>query len=346
MRRTKIYIQAAEQISIQQPLSQQWMADPLIHHELFVQALNPSFGDYIAPKDARRMGNLIKRALVTALKVLKDTGIEHPDAFITGTSIGSLTYTDRFIQEMVENDEQALSPTYFMQSTHNTVGSTLAIYTKSHGYNITYSHGSCSFDKALLDAWMQMNLGKINTALVSGFDEMSESYFELLKKTERVGIDGMVPCGEVSMSMMLNTSNKAGCLCELAGISTGCFTSLEEVKKQVEDMLAGADMGIDDVNLVMTGKNGNPENDQCYSETLQSIMPNVPQLHYKHIFGENFTSSALGVYAASHCLSQGCVPHFLYEDPCQSSPNEKINNIILFNQMNGQEYTFVLLKAI
>lgn len=111
-------------------------------------------------------------------------------------------------------------------------------------------------------------------------------------------------------------------------------------------MLAGADMGIDDVNLVMTGRNGNPENDKCYSETLQSIMPNVPQLHFKHVFGENFTSSALGVYAASHCLSQGCVPHFLYEDSCQSSPNEKINNIILFNQMNGQEYTFVLLKAI
>ena len=101
-----------------------------------------------------------------------------------------------------------------------------------------------------------------------------------------------------------------------------------------------------DAYFMMTGKNGNPKNDKCYSETLQSIMPNVPQLHYKHIFGENFTSSALGVYAASHCLSQGCVPHFLYEDPCQSSPNEKINNIILFNQMNGQEYTFVLLKAI
>ena len=111
-------------------------------------------------------------------------------------------------------------------------------------------------------------------------------------------------------------------------------------------MLVAADMSIDDVNLVMTGKNGNPENDKCYSETLHFIMPNVPQIHYKHIFGENFTSSALGVYAASHCLNQGYVPHFLYEDASQFSQNKKIKNIILFNQMNGQEYSFVLLKAI
>ena len=111
-------------------------------------------------------------------------------------------------------------------------------------------------------------------------------------------------------------------------------------------MLAGANMSIDDVNLVMTGKNGNPKNDKCYSETLHSIMPNVPQLHYKHIFGENFTSSALGVYAASHCLNRGYVPNFLYEDPCQSSPNQKVNNILLFNQMDGNEYSFVLLKTV
>ena len=90
MQRTKIYIQAAEQISIQEPLSQQWMTEPLIHTEPSVRALNPSFGDYIAPKDARRMGNLIKRALVTTLKVFKDTGIDNPDAFISGTSIGRL----------------------------------------------------------------------------------------------------------------------------------------------------------------------------------------------------------------------------------------------------------------
>ena len=120
----KVYIQAAEQISIQSPLSEEWMNAPISYEEPLVKAVNPSFRDYLAPNEARRMGNLMKRALVTSLKVLKDTGIEHPDAIITGTCLGSLDYTVRILDDLVENGEETVSPTYFMQSTHNTVGFT------------------------------------------------------------------------------------------------------------------------------------------------------------------------------------------------------------------------------
>ena len=154
MNRRRIFIQAAEQISIQAPLSTQWMDDPVIFKEPFVKAQSPSFRDYIDAREVRRMSPIMKRALVTALSVIKETGISHPDAIITGTSIGSLDYTERFLDDLSENGEQALSPTYFMQSTHNTVSSALAIYTKTHGYNTTYSHGSISFDLTILDAWM------------------------------------------------------------------------------------------------------------------------------------------------------------------------------------------------
>ena len=170
-----IYIQAAEQISIQVPLSEQWMDEPAYYDEAsLVKAQNPSFRDYMAANEARRMGNIMKRALATTLKLLSETGVEHPDAIITGTCLGSLDYTERFLDSIVENNEQTVSPTYFMQSTHNTVGSALAIYTKTHGYNTTYSHSGTSFDLTLLDAWMQMQLGKISTALVGGHDEMTD----------------------------------------------------------------------------------------------------------------------------------------------------------------------------
>ena len=65
----KVYIQAAEQISIQNPLSEAWMEEPIVYHEPFVKAVNPAFREYIAPNEARRMGNIMKRALVTSLKV-------------------------------------------------------------------------------------------------------------------------------------------------------------------------------------------------------------------------------------------------------------------------------------
>ena len=343
MQRNPIYIQAAEQISIQQPLSEEWMDDPIRYDDVLVKAVNPPFRDYLAPNDVRRMGNLMKRALVATLKVLDETHIPHPGAVIAGTSLGSLDYSERFLDALTVNNEQTLSPTFFMQSTHNTVGSTLSIYTKNHGYNTTYSHGALSFDLALLDAWMQMQLDKISTALVGGYDEMVDNYFDLLRKTGYVGVPGMVPCSETTMSMMLNTDGAQDHLCELAGISILHSPDADRLMSQVEKLLREANLSWADISAVMTGVNGNAENDKPYQELTERLFPDKPLLHYKHIFGENHTSSALGIYAAAHCLRRGTIPSFMY-DTQHSSPCESPQNILFVNLTGGLDYSFVLLK--
>lgn len=40
------------------------------------------YRDYLNPIKTRRYGRLLKRALVTAMKAIKISGIEHPDAII------------------------------------------------------------------------------------------------------------------------------------------------------------------------------------------------------------------------------------------------------------------------
>ena len=307
----KVYIQAAEQISIQNPLSEEWMDQPIVYHEPFVKAVNPAFREYIAPNEARRMGNIMKRAIVTSLKVLKETGIEHPDAIITGTSIGSLDYTEKFLDALVENGEESLSPTYFMQTTHNTVSSAISIYTGTHSYNTTYSHGGISFELALKDAWMQFWLGQISNALVGGHDEMVQSYYELLRKTGYVGIEGMVPCSECSMSMMLNTEASTDNLCELAGVSVFRMKSIQNIRKHLERLLKETQLDLAAIQTVMTGVNGNPENDQLYQPVLDELFPQAKHLEYKHLFGENFTVSALGLYAAAHQMKKQGMPVML-----------------------------------
>lgn len=340
-----VFIQAAQQISIQQPLSEQWLTAPIFYQQPLVQAINPSFRDFISPNEARRMGSIMKRAIVTTLKVLSDTNITNPDAIITGTCMGCMDYTEKFLHTMVENREQTLSPTYFMQSTHNTVSSALAILTKSHGYNVTYSHGLLSFESALLDAWMQMQLGRISTALVGGYEEMVQSLYELLKKTGYIGLSGMVPCGEVSMSMMLSQHATPNSLCQIAGISVCNEPSIEELKIEIDKLLQQADMTYCDVDAVMTGINGKAAHDRYYREMTDLLFPDVPLLHYKHLFGENFTVSALGLYAAAHCLKRGSVPPFMYDDN-SSNRCDSLHGMFLLNQMNGQEYSLILLKRI
>ncbi len=343
--KNRVYIQAAEQISMQQPLSLQWMESPECYDgQLYVRALDPVFRNYISGSEVRRMGSVMKRALVTSLKVLSDAGVEHPDAIITGTCFGCMEYTNRFLNDMIENGEQTLSPTFFMQSTHNTVGSTLGIYTKTHGYNATYSHGGTSFELAVLDAWMQMQLGKIRTALVGGHDEMIESFYTLFQKTSYVGIPGMVPCGEVSVSMLLATEKSDNALCELAGISICHRPAISVLKQKIEKMLAEAGLSLREVGAVMTGINGNEKNDAVYYAMIDQLFKDKLIMHYKHLFGENFTAPAFSLYAAAHCLHQGVVPSVLCVADAGGIKEKKIDNLLLINQEEGKDISLILLK--
>ena len=319
------------------------MDEPILYDtESFVKAINPSFKEYMAPNEVRRMSNIMKRAIVTTKKVLQETNIEHPDAIITGTSIGSLDYTEKFLDAMVANNEMTMSPTHFMQSTHNTVGATLGIYTKTHGYNSTYSHGGVSFELSLLDAWMQLQLREIDNALVTGHDEMVQSYYELLTKSGYVGQRGMTPCGEVAMSMLLNTKKTPDALCEMCGVNVGCISDPDDAINQIDKLLKDCGVSRTEVGAVVTGINGKPENDEMYDRIADNAFPSTPLLHYKHIFGENFTSPALAVYAMAHCLKRGIVPEFMeYEN---RGGHEENNIILLLNYSNEADFSVIILK--
>lgn len=345
MENRRVYIQAASQVSIQEPLSEEWMNDPKTYTQQNVGAIDPQFRDFLPANDARRMGKIMKRALITAIKVINDSGIKNPEAIITGTGKGCLEYTEKFLDDMVENNEQMLSPTFFMQSTHNTIGSTLGIYTKTHSYNVTYSHGGFSFDQALLDAWIQIKTYRINNALIGGYDEMVESYFNLLRRAEYVGLEGMVPCGEVAMSMIVGTKVNDTTLCEISGIKIFNNIHINCLKIEIEQMLSSANMTFEDICAIMTGVNGRQDNDEYYKIVTSHLFGGVPILQYKNIFGENYTSSALGIYASAHCLYRRIIPDFLFFDGNDCKIKEK-KCMIFLNHTRNNDCSIILLKKI
>lgn len=141
------------------------------------------YKEYISPKEGRRMGKLMKAATLTSLMALREAGIECPDAIITATANGMLETSEKFLVDMVDNGEETLSPTLFMQSTHNTIGSAIAIRTQCHGYNITYTQGKDSMKWALRDAERLIRMGKAKTVLVGCHDESSplfQSFYDYL----------------------------------------------------------------------------------------------------------------------------------------------------------------------
>ena len=138
--------------------------------------------EYISPGEARRMGKLLKAATVTSLKALRQAGVERPDAIITATAYGMLETSEKFLLDMLENGEETLSPTLFMQSTHNAIGSSIAIRTKCHGYNVTYTQGKDSLQWALRDARRLIETGKAKTVLVGCHDEATPTLQDLFRR--------------------------------------------------------------------------------------------------------------------------------------------------------------------
>lgn len=126
---------------------------------------------YVSAAEARRMTPQMRQLVALARQALQEAAIPQPDAIVCATQWGCMAQSMRFLQDMLASDEQELKPTPFIQSTHNTVASLIAILTGNHGYNCTYSQSRRSLDCALLDIRCQMALGRIRSALVLEFDE-------------------------------------------------------------------------------------------------------------------------------------------------------------------------------
>lgn len=106
----------------------------------FIQSGEPDYGEWIDVRQLRRMSRIIKMGVTAAQIALKEAGIERPDGVITGTGYGCLEDTGLFLNKMIINKEEALNPTPFMQSTHNTIGSQIALLLQCQGYNQTFTH--------------------------------------------------------------------------------------------------------------------------------------------------------------------------------------------------------------
>lgn len=326
----KIYIKSATQISMQQPLSEEWLTAPLVQTETYVRSQDPNFREWLNPLESRRMGKIMKRAIVTATAAMKEAGITTPDAIITGTGLGCIENTELFLEQLCREGEEMLKPTNFMQSTHNTISSLIAIRTKCHGYNTTYSHRCISFDSALADAFIQLSISDIDTALVMGHDEMTPSYFTILRRMGYVGQPGEVPASEASVAMMLTSGAPEGALCEVVAVEqTYGLSRLKSLSV--------------DIDALLVGTNGNATHDAVYDDICK-LLPAVPRLHYKHLFGECYSASALGVYAVAHLLQRGVVPAMMRCDG--GTEDLRVNNLLFVNHSDGKNVSYILLRRV
>ncbi|MDR1676558.1 MAG: beta-ketoacyl synthase chain length factor [Tannerella sp.] len=345
-----VYIQSVSQISAQLPLSDAWFEAPVYHEADRVATLDPDFTASLSPVQSRRMCRLLKRVIVTSRTALKSAGVEMPDAIISGTGLGCIDNTEKFLHAILKNGEQYLQPTYFMQSTHNIISSLIAIDLKCHGYNNTYVHRGVSFEHALLDALLQFRQRRIRTALTGGYDEITDYFYLFLGRlgewnfTYAPAVSPKQRCfaGEAAVSMLLSDECSERTLCEINGVELLFRPSAADMCRVLDTLLTQAGCSLTDVDAVMTGVNNHPQNDPVYEAAAAGLFAGRPQAQYKHLFGHSFTSSALGIYAAAVCLRNGRIPAHLMT--AREEALDPVRRILFYNHYNNTSHSLTLLS--
>jgi hypothetical protein len=163
------YISAASTISHQPTFQNEGFSASILPLEAASSLISPDYKDFIDAGLLRRMSKILRMSVACAKDCIQQAGIAQPDAIIVGTGLGCLLDTEKFLNNVLTL-KSLLSPTAFIQSTHNTMAGQISLSIGNHGYNMTHTQNALSFELALLDAMLLLDEGEKNI-LVGAADE-------------------------------------------------------------------------------------------------------------------------------------------------------------------------------
>ncbi len=355
----EVFINGIGNISPQETFDNNLFLEDIVQHEgNFLQCVEPEYNDILTPgKLPRRLSRSVKIGVAAAAIALKDAGINSPDAIITGTGMGMLADTEKFLTTMIQNKERFLNPTAFIQSTHNTIGAYIAVMLDCNKYNLTYVHGGLSFENALLNAWIMLREKQDYNILIGGIDEITEQHFEIKKVNhifKKEPIDhlklieskspGVLP-GEGSIFFILNRKKRKHSYARFNGMET--YYRPENgsaIEKKIADFLARKGLTIDEIDLVILGLDGDHDSNTIYRGLQNGLFYNNPHAYYKHLCGAYPTSITFAVWLAANIIKRKTIPEIIRLDKHDPSTNPR--NILIYNQERNVNHTVMLISDI
>ena len=350
----KVYINSIASISSQRTYDNSMFLDEITdYNDSVIFAQDPDYKQYIPPAAARRMAKGIKMGVVASKIAMDEAGIEIVDAIITGTGMGCMIDSEKFVSAIIDNNEQYLTPTSFIQSTHNTVAGQIALGIACKAYNFTYVHSSISFESALLDAKMQLENDEAQHILVGGVEELGEHTTKVHclinhVKPESVTISEVLNSktegavfSEGTNFFVVSNEKKESCYAELVAVETFNTLKKEKVSKTIESFLEENNLKAADIDVVVFGNNGDVDFDGYYNQLSEGIFSKTQQVYYKHLVGENNTVSAFGLWLASKILKTQTIPEIVKINEIKSS---EVKTVLCCNQYRGQNHSLLLHK--
>lgn len=350
----EVYINSIGSVSVQKTFDNSGFLNEVVNYEATsVKAVDPNYKEYIPPAAARRMAKGIKMSAVSSQNAMKEAGLENVDAIIVGTGLGCLGDSEKFVRDLLDNDEQYLTPTRFIQSSHNTVAGSIALDMGCKGYNFTYVHANISFESSLWDAKMQLSNDEAKNILVGAVDEVvdhhvtTHQFIDHIKKEPvamndvlNSGTKGIV-FGEGSHFFVLSNQKQESTYSKL--VDMGIYNTLHssEVTQAINEFLKKNDLTVKDLDGIILGNNGDVEHDTIYHYLGTSLFKEIPQYVYKHLSGEFDTASGFGFWMANKIFKTGVIPNAIRWNDIEVNQPKRL---LLYNQYRGRNHSLVVLE--
>lgn len=350
-----MYIRATGNISPQKTFGHQPLIDAVAYTGNRLSCIEPDYKEFIDPKQIRRMSRIIRMGVAAAMECLQEAGVKVPDAIVTGTAYGCLEDTNSFLSKMVEFNEELLTPTSFIQSTHNTIGAQIGLMLQCNNYNNAFVHRGFSFESALLDGMMLLKENDADNVLVGAIDEITNTSHTILN---RLGLYKQGPvsnldiynenakgtiAGEGAAFFLLANEPASTDYAKLNGLHTFYKPGgINETEKQIAAFLEKYSVSIADIDLIITGKNGDAGEDNIYEQLEQTVFNTKDTVNYKHLCGEYPTAAAFALWLAAVTLRSGVVPAALNYT---GSADKKIRSILIYNNYLGIHHSLTLLTV-
>lgn len=240
----------------------------------------PDFKPYVEGALLRRMGKLLRMSVASAKMSLEQAGIEQPDAIIVGTGLGCLQDTEKFLDNSLTL-EGLIPPTAFIQSTHNTVAGQISLSLKNHGYNMTHTQNTVSFEHALTDGVLSLSEGLANV-LVGSADEKIDILDDI---AVNLGYAGLDLTSGVSFFVVTDLPTERA-LAKLVDTEASVFSDPDT---GIVEFLQRNSIALTDIDLILMAR-------KSTTEFLSKAMPQAKVAYYSQLCGIYATSSSFAFH--------------------------------------------------
>jgi 3-oxoacyl-[acyl-carrier-protein] synthase II len=238
---------------------------------------HPDYKQYVSPVQIRRMSMVLKMGVAAGVEALKQAGDAEADAIIVGTGLGCIQDTLKFVEAMYESEEGTLSPTAFIQSTHNSIAGQLALLLGNRNYNMTHTQGNLSLGYALLDAKLLLAEGDAAQVLVGAVDEMTaDEHAMIAALAEKLNVQ-LPLLGEGSAFFHLSSA-----------LTPTSLARIVDIKMTHNGKADGLLSIMGEANLILTN--------------IDSFLCEAEHVRYTDYCGEFFTASGFGLHLAIQYL--------------------------------------------